>query len=176
VVPSTPLAAAAAPAESVSGQPQPPLAEVVPPVAPPPVISLAAASPATPVLETSLPKAGFWIRMVALLVDVVIVAIVTSRDHSHDVFLPAIAAYGALLWKFKGATVGDIIFGIKVIRADGAPIDWVTAIVRALACFLSLIFVGLGFLWIAFDPEKQGWHDKIAGTVVVKLPKGTPLI
>jgi uncharacterized RDD family membrane protein YckC len=176
VVPSTPLAAAAAPAESVSGQPQPPLAEVVPPVAPPPVISLAAASPATPVLETSLPKAGFWIRMVALLIDVVIVAIVTSRDHSHDVFLPAIAAYGALLWKFKGATVGDIIFGIKVVRADGAPIDWVTAIVRALACFLSLIFVGLGFIWIAFDPEKQGWHDKIAGTVVVKLPKGTPLI
>jgi uncharacterized RDD family membrane protein YckC len=49
-------------------------------------------------------------------------------------------------------------------------------IVRALACFFSLIVVGLGFFWIAFDPEKQGWHDKIAGTVVVKLPKGVSLV
>jgi uncharacterized RDD family membrane protein YckC len=36
--------------------------------------------------------------------------------------------------------------------------------------------VGLGFIWIAFDAEKQGWHDKIAGTVVVQLPKGSPLV
>ena len=54
--------------------------------------------------------------------------------------------------------------------------DWVTAVVRALACFLSLIVIGLGFLWIAFDPEKRGWHDKIAGTVVVRLPKGMSLV
>jgi len=186
VVPVLPLAAAAEPSESVYGQPQPPLAEGVPPVVPPvvlvaaapaaPMPAPAAAASATQVPEASLPKAGFWIRMLALLIDVVLVAIVTGRDHSHDLFLPAIAAYGALLWKFKGATVGDIIVGIKVVRADGVPIDWVTAIVRALACFLSLIFIGLGFIWIAFDPEKQGWHDKIAGTVVVKLPKGTSLI
>jgi uncharacterized RDD family membrane protein YckC len=186
VVPAMPLGVADAPPESVSGQPQPPVAEAVPPIVPPvppvaaapaaPVQAPAAAAPATSAAETSLPKAGFWIRMVALLIDVVLVGIVTSRDHSHDVFLLAIAAYGVLLWKFKGATVGDIIFGIKVVRADGAPIDWVTAIVRALACFLSLFFIGLGFIWIAFDPEKQGWHDKIAGTMVVKLPKGTSLI
>jgi uncharacterized RDD family membrane protein YckC len=48
--------------------------------------------------------------------------------------------------------------------------------VRALACFLSLAFIGLGFIWIGFDPEKQGWHDKIAGTVVVKSPKGISLL
>jgi uncharacterized RDD family membrane protein YckC len=48
--------------------------------------------------------------------------------------------------------------------------------VRALSCFLSLIVVGLGFLWVAFDDEKQSWHDKIAGTVVVQVPKSVALI
>ena len=50
-------------------------------------------------------------------------------------------------------------------------IDWVTAFVRALSCFLSLAPAGIGFLWIAFDSEKQAWHDKIAGTVVVRTRK-----
>ena len=43
---------------------------------------------------------------------------------------------------------------------------------RALGCFLSLAVVGLGFIWIAFDGAHQAWHDKIAGTVVVRVPKG----
>ena len=88
----------------------------------------------------------------------------------------ALATYGAILWKLKGATVGDIIFGLKVVRVDGRQMDWVSAAVRALACFFSLIVIGLGFFWIAFDREKQGWHDKIAGTVVVRMPKGISLV
>jgi uncharacterized RDD family membrane protein YckC len=54
--------------------------------------------------------------------------------------------------------------------------DWPTAVVRALSCFLSAVVAGLGFLWIAFDGDKQGWHDKIAGTVVVRVPKGRSLV
>jgi uncharacterized RDD family membrane protein YckC len=54
--------------------------------------------------------------------------------------------------------------------------DWATVIVRALACFLSLAPLGLGFLWAAFDADKQTWHDKIAGTVVIRLPKPAPLV
>jgi uncharacterized RDD family membrane protein YckC len=92
------------------------------------------------------------------------------------VFLPFLAMYAAVLWKLKGSTIGGIIFGLKVVRVDGKPAEWVTMIVRALGCFFSLIVVGLGFFWIAFDREKQGWHDKIAGTVVVKLPKGSSLV
>jgi uncharacterized RDD family membrane protein YckC len=111
--------------------------------------------------------------MAALVVDTVLIAIVF---HFPPVFLPALAAYGALLWRFRGSTIGGIIFRLKVVRVDGKPMDWVTAIVRALACFLSLAFIGLGFIWIGFDPEKQGWHDKIAGTVVVKSPKGISLL
>jgi uncharacterized RDD family membrane protein YckC len=49
--------------------------------------------------------------------------------------------------------------------------NWETAIVRALGCFLSLAIAGLGFIWIAFDGAKQAWHDKIAGTVVVRVPR-----
>jgi uncharacterized RDD family membrane protein YckC len=65
---------------------------------------------------------------------------------------------------------------LQVVRLDGREIDWATAIVRALGCFLSLAAAGLGFIWIAFDNGKQAWHDKIAGTVVVRTAKGLPLV
>jgi uncharacterized RDD family membrane protein YckC len=65
---------------------------------------------------------------------------------------------------------------LRVVRLDGRDIDWSTAIVRALGCFLSLAAVGLGFIWIALDPERQAWHDKIAGTVVVRTPRAGSLV
>jgi uncharacterized RDD family membrane protein YckC/cytoskeletal protein CcmA (bactofilin family) len=162
-----PAAAAAvtAPPEAIPAAPQPPPVSPVPPLAPATVAHVS---------ESALPRAGFWIRMVALLVDLILVAIVF---HFVPVlFMVALATYAAVLWKLRGATIGGIIFGIKIVRLDGRPSDWVTMIVRALACFLSLVVVGLGFFWIAFDPEKQGWHDKIAGTVAVRLPKGVSLV
>ena len=161
----------------------PELAPTAPPAAPPPLAPpVAPVALATPLSvpaplsresEAALPRAGFWIRMVAILIDVLLVGIVTRM---HDWFPVALAIYGALLWKLRGATIGDIIFGLKVVRADGGPMEWVTVIVRALACFFSAVVAGLGFIWIAFDREKQGWHDKIAGTVVVRLPKGSSLV
>ena len=81
-----------------------------------------------------------------------------------------------MLCKLRGATVGGIVCGLQVARADGRGMDWATVIVRALACFLSLAPLGLGFLWAAFDADKQTWHDKIAGTVVIRLPKPAPLV
>jgi uncharacterized RDD family membrane protein YckC len=62
------------------------------------------------------------------------------------------------------------------VRLDDRKLDWTVAIVRGLGGFLSLFVAGLGFLWVAFDKERQSWHDKIAGTVVVIAPKGTPLV
>jgi uncharacterized RDD family membrane protein YckC len=132
-----------------------------------------AATPFAQVSEAALPKAGFWVRIVALLIDALLVGIVTQM---HDWFPVALAVYGAILWKLKGATVGDIIFGLKVVRVDGSAMEWVTVIVRALACFFSIIVAGLGFIWIAFDRDKQGWHDKIAGTVVVRHPRNPSLV
>jgi uncharacterized RDD family membrane protein YckC len=130
-----------------------------------------------PALAATLPRAGFWIRMVALLLDLLLVGILMSMlHHSHDLELVVLAIYGALMWKLRGTTVGGLVFHLQVVRVDGRPINWETAIVRALSCFLSMVVVGLGFFWIAFDSGKQGWHDKIAGTAVVRVPRAMPLV
>ena len=122
------------------------------------------------------PRAGFWIRMFALFIDLVLVGLIVNFIDSDKVHLVVLAIYGAVMWKLKGATLGNMICHLHVVRLDGRPLDWPTAVIRALSCFLSLFVVGLGFIWIAVDPERQAWHDKIAGTVVVRLPKGVSLI
>jgi uncharacterized RDD family membrane protein YckC len=159
---SIPGGAAAANAAS---EPAAPDAAAAPP-------SAAAAS----IAATGYPRAGFWIRMLALLIDFVLIGILASFLHLGHIHLVILAAYGAVMWKIKGATVGGIICHLQVVRADGREFDWTTAIVRALSCFLSMVVLGLGFIWIAIDPDRQGWHDKIAGTVVVRAPKSVPLV
>lgn len=127
--------------------------------------------------ETTFARAGFWLRIAALVLDALLVGVVLSVLHNVlRVELLWLAAYGAVMWKLKGTTVGGIVCDLKVVRLDGRPIDWGTAVVRALGCFLSLAAAGLGFVWIALDPEHQAWHDKIAGTVVVRVPRGVPLV
>ena len=144
--------------------------------------------PAVPIFPAALPRAGFWIRMAALFIDSIIVtaACGSSAFAYHPVIhqsgfhvdggttLLPLAVYGALMWKLKGTTIGGMVCGLRVVRLDDKAVEWETAIVRALACFLSM-FLWLGFIWIAFDAEKQAWHDKIAGTVVVRT-KGVALV
>jgi uncharacterized RDD family membrane protein YckC len=161
---------------------------VPPPSAEPPPSAFAAAAavpPFVPVQPASAVvisaainlRAGFLIRLAALALDVVLWGIIAGILHIHGpLLLPWLAIYGAVMWKFKGTTIGGVVCGLKIVRIDDRPIDWATAIVRALGCFLSLAVVGLGFLWVAIDEDKQSWHDKIAGTTVVRVPKGTSLI
>ncbi len=127
---------------------------------------------------TTSPRAGFWLRMAALLIDLVLVgfALAMIGHHGSDGTLLVLAGYGAVMWRLNGTTVGGIICNLKVVRLDGRPIGWETAILRALGCFLSLVAAGLGFFWIAFDREHQAWHDKIAGTVGVLVPKSRGLV
>lgn len=126
---------------------------------------------------TALPRATFLPRMGALLIDAVLIGIIANFiPGSGDIWLLLLGIYGALMWRLRGTTVGGIIFNLRVVRLDGREIDWATSIVRALGCYLSAAAVGLGFIWIAIDPERQGWHDKIAGTVVVKAPKPGSLV
>jgi uncharacterized RDD family membrane protein YckC len=133
-------------------------------------------APTSSATDLTLPRAGFWIRMAAIFIDMVLIGVALSLVNSDDVFLLILAIYGAVMWKIKGTTVGGVVCHLKVVRADGREIDWSTAVIRALSCFLSLAVAGLGFLWIAFDPNRQAWHDKIAGTVVVRVPQGVPLV
>jgi uncharacterized RDD family membrane protein YckC len=166
--PPPPSGAAPAP---VALAPEPAPAFTMPPAdaAPPPPLSDPLPPPAAPPPLAILPRAGFWVRMGALLIDAMIIGI-----FAHVWFL-AIAVYAAVMWKLKGSTVGDIVFGLRVVRLDDRPLSWEAAVIRALGCFLSAAALGLGFLWIAFDPDKQAWHDKFAGTVVVRT-KGVSLV
>lgn len=174
-----------------------PTAAATPPAATPPAATTAAAAAdasttaqpsATPASSTApdvrpgpaftaaLPRAGFWMRMAALFLDVLLVGFVLKLLHPMgEVHLLVLAIYGAVMWKLRGSTVGGIVFDLHVVRLDGRPVGWETAIIRALSCFLSLAVVGLGFIWIAFDGAGQAWHDKIAGTVVVRAPKVIPV-
>ena len=153
-----------------------------PDTAEPATAPAAAAPPAAPTANASMERAGFWIRMTALALDVIIIAIACAIlpfidfDGPHKGFLMLLAGYAALMWKLKGSTIGGFICRLQVVRLDGRTIDWPTAVARALGCFLSLVVAGLGFLWIVFDADRQSWHDKIAGTVVVRVPKGASLV
>jgi uncharacterized RDD family membrane protein YckC len=181
--PVVPLAAPA-PLETSASVPSPgiPAPAVSPESVSPPAITPPPAPPVSPA-----PRARLTRRLGALAIDALLVGMVLSllgnlqRQGAGVHFdggglLLALAVYGAVLWKLRGATVGGIVCGLQVVRADGRAMDWATVIVRALACFLSLAPLGLGFLWAAFDSDKQTWHDKIAGTVVVLPSKPAPLV
>jgi len=173
-------AAAAAPESSTAAEPVPPAAAPpfsAPPGPVPPGAVPPSPSPVSPHITAAMPRAGFWIRMAALLLDVLLVGFVMSLLHPFGNFhIVVLAIYGAVMWKLRGTTVGGIVCDLHVVRLDGRPLDWETAIVRALGCFLSLFVVFLGFIWIAFDANNQAWHDKIAGTVVVRAKRGAPLV
>jgi len=73
-----------------------------------------------------------------------------------------------LFWRFRGATPGKMLIKAKIVNAETlAPASTGRLIGRFFAYIVSCIFM-LGFIWIAFDKRKQGWHDKLAGTVVVR--------
>jgi uncharacterized RDD family membrane protein YckC len=156
-------------------------ASTPPPMAAPPL-------PAASALEVSLlPRAGFWIRLFALALDffVFLIPMMVVVGHirneaAHRVvtllLLLSWLAYHVGLWTAKGTTIGGIVMGVKVVRLDGRPLDYPVALIRALASVLSAFVLGLGFFWAGFTREKQSWHDKIAGTVIVKAPKGMSLI
>jgi len=172
----------AAPAAATMGAPPVSGGEGMPPlVAPVPAI----ASAAPPVISAAtLPRVGFWLRLGASFLDFILVAMVIGMLSSlfHGWFSPGgsvplwFAIYCVIMWATKGTTIGGIICGLKVVRLDDRPIDWGVAVVRALGAFLSLAVAGLGFIWVSFDDDRQSWHDKIAGTTIVKVPKGTPLM
>lgn len=74
-----------------------------------------------------------------------------------------------LFWIFKSATPGKMLIRCSIVDAKTyGKASGLQNIVRYLGYFVSLIPFGLGFVWIAFDSRKQGWHDKIAGTLVIK--------
>ena len=121
-------------------------------------------------------KAGFWIRAVATIIDSVMLGFlggVLGGAFGQEVggslsFIIGLA-YVMGFWVTTGQTVGHKILGLRVVRSDGAPLTLTNAIMRYLGVLLSGAAFGIGFIWVAFDANKQGWHDKIAGTYVVHV-------
>jgi uncharacterized RDD family membrane protein YckC len=132
----------------------------------------------------TLPRASFWERMGAGFLDLIIIGIVVGLlprflDHLVDgppLFLLVALAYSSSMWAWKATTIGGIVLNLKVVRLDDQPVTFAVALVRGLAAALSFIVVFLGFFWMIWDREKQTWHDKIAGTVVVRQPRSAPLV
>lgn len=132
--------------------------------------------------------AGFWPRFLMFIVDTVIMIILfsigsslmgleftTALDLAYStgiakwlsILIPAVYIIG--FWVLLGATPGKLIFKAKIVDANtGGKASIIKMILRYICYPVSKIFVGLGFIWIGLDSRKQGWHDKIAGTVVVK--------
>jgi len=154
-----------------ANRPAPPVAIPAPP---PPEPSVAAAQQLTPPQALAYPRAGFWERMAAGFLDVVIIML-TSAAVGPFCILVAFAYFSGM-WAWKGTTVGGIVLNLQVVRQDGQPVNFLTAIVRSLAAVFSAFIFFLGFFWIGWDRDKQGWHDKIAGTVVVRLPRAVSLV
>lgn len=134
--------------------------------------------------------AGFWIRVVAALIDSVIFLLCAAiplsllygaeywsssmRLHGGwDLFIQYLAPAILSIWfwtRFMG-TPGKLIMGLQVVDANtGEALSKPQALGRYLGYYVSIVPLMLGIIWVAFDVRKQGWHDKLAGTLVIKAP------
>ena len=124
---------------------------------------------------TTAEKAGFLVRLVAAFIDGIILVVVNllitvvfnQQVAGLLTFIVGIGYY-VYFWSTSGSTPGKQAMGLRVVSTDGSIPTASKAFLRYVGYIISAIPFFLGFIWIAFDPQKQGWHDKIAGTYVVK--------
>ena len=139
--------------------------------------------------DSEFEYAGFWIRFAACIVDNLIIMIISAPywfyNYQQMVAMPVdqmplysagdailhlvIGAAVVWFWVKKGATPGKMLFGLQVRDAKtGQFISVPRALLRYFSYLISSVILCLGLIWVGFDKKKQGWHDKIAKTVVVK--------
>ena len=82
-----------------------------------------------------------------------------------------VIGYFTFFWTLVGFTPGKAILGLKVVRRNGSHVSFGRSLLRFFAYWISAIPLFLGFLWVLWDPNRQSWHDKIAGTQVLYIPK-----
>ncbi|HOK06359.1 MAG TPA: RDD family protein [Syntrophales bacterium] len=85
-------------------------------------------------------------------------------------------AYFVYFHGSRGQTPGKILLGLRVVPVGGERMTYGIAFLRWVGYLVSALFLFLGYLWVAFDGRKQGWHDKIAGTYVVRTDRRHPEI
>jgi uncharacterized RDD family membrane protein YckC len=160
-----------------------PVAPPPPPAPPPPqVVSHGPAIRPLPPLD-QLERVGFWPRLGATAIDFLIIAPLSLWLSSLLWWLPGDTpafpvlwlGYHAGFWAWKSTTIGGHVLNLRVVRLDRGHMDAGLGIVRALGSILSFMPLGLGFIWASWDEQRQSWHDKIAGTTVVRVPPGQSL-
>lgn len=132
--------------------------------------------------------AGFWIRVGATVLDLLVYTLIAVpllyAIHGRGYFQSEVMKRGLvdflnmfvlpnllapLLWVLCGATPGKMAVSAKIVDAKTCKRATLRqCLLRLVGCYLSAIPFGLGFIWIAVDRKKQGWHDKLAGTVVIR--------
>lgn len=151
-----------------------------PPPPPPPPPSQPGGFPGPPPGGSSSgpsgPRAGFWIRFAAALIDGIILGIVNGiisliLGQVVGYLIGIVLSFGYFGY-FEGGpsgqTIGKKVLDIRVVRAaDGGALGWGTALLRHLCSYLSAIACGLGYFWMLWDKEKETWHDKLSHTLVV---------
>lgn len=133
--------------------------------------------------------AGFWIRLVAALIDGIILGIAAAvfsfmigfifnseavsgiRGILSDILgIAASISYYVFYQHSTGQTLGKKALGLKVVNEEGATPSYLTFFLREIiGKLVSGIILGIGYLMVAFDSKKQGLHDKIAGTYVIRV-------
>lgn len=145
-------------------------------------------------MMTELPPAGFLLRLGAMFYDsLLLIAILmmlsypyvwlTGGDNpglmmktAYQIYLLAICFFFyAGFWVRGGQTLGLRTWRLKLVRDDGGPITWVLALKRFAFAWISLLCLGLGFLWVIYDRDKLAWHDRWSGTRLVLLPKDSKI-
>lgn len=131
---------------------------------------------------------GFWIRFVAYLIDAILLGLVGGvlwsifgvplEETDWDSYDPTINAISFVIgWLYfallesseRGATIGKMAMGLRVVTSDGQRLTFMNATGRYFAKILSAIILCIGFIMIAFTDKKRGLHDIIAGTLVIKV-------
>lgn len=167
---------------------------------PPPGYGYYAGAAPTDGPAPGLKYAGFGIRTAAYLIDAIILFVVSLivspalGGYTHTVttvnqfgeYTTATTANGAVtlfqflvgavymigFWVGTGRTPGQMALNLRVVRvADGGRIGIGQGIVRYIGLFISFLVILIGVIWVAFDPRRQGWHDKMATTFVVQEQK-----
>ncbi len=116
----------------------------------------------------SLHYAGFWIRVLAAFIDGIIIGLAGAMLGAHNGTGVLMILYqGILVGTWNGQTLGKRACGIKIISADGRPCSLGQAFGRALAKFLSVMILMIGYLMVPFDWQRRALHDRVAGTLAV---------
>jgi len=162
--------------------PPPPSGGMMPPPPPPPMGGYQPAPGYAPAANYG----GFWIRVVAYVIDAIILIVVggiidaifrvNPSQAGQGAYNAASAlnlvigiAYFSYMWSQQGATLGQRIFRLRVVDANtGQRITIGKALLRWVGLFVSFLVCFVGVIWVAFDSRKQGWADKIAGTLVLQ--------